>query len=248
MATTLVKQNVPQVLGEELVAYEQRFVQPAAAFSDSEGVTYVGFVDPKNPKYTELVAAGLREGDPYMAYKGEFKKLSPFEFQLMDYRQLWVERDQTGKNVIGVTAVDPRNWKSAYKENIEAAVLAFTDVGIIPAVCSFRTTKTEAGHVAIRMLRQATDPNWASKSKDHAETAKFPLPFTRFYIATTTQRDVSKSSGFPFYKTVSTGHLITAPKAAQLQKFLTSPEGKEAIRKTMTIFDNRVQELEKLIK
>lgn len=234
-------------LRPELAELTNDLTKPDAGFSDyGGGVPFVGFVDQKSGNLADLLAAGLAPGDIYLSHLGDRKnvKLSPFEFMLIKHRQLWVQTDNTYKNVLAVTDRDPRSYKDPRKENILSVVVVFTPDGPVAATANFKTTKAEIGRVALRELAKATTPEWAKQSGDHKLAAGVPLPFARFYVTGTTYKDTAKGSGLPMYVGRAKATVVTPDRWNQVNQFINSEEGAAEIKAAYDVFTARVKELE----
>jgi hypothetical protein len=250
MAVESLAKRGGAILGDELAAYTSQLLTPAVQeMPEGSSGPYVGFADPKNGKYDQLVQSGVKNGDAYLSADGRYTKLDPFEFHLLAATRLWVQSDDTGKVVLDVTDVDPRSWKSPYKENIEAAILVYSGDTIVPAKCSFRTTKAGPGRVANNELASAGTPEWAKQSKDHATIAgKLPVPFSRFFIRVETTRKVAKGSGLPMYVAEGTSILTTPAKADMISAAFKDENFRKAVAAVMDGYTGRVKELQGKIK
>jgi hypothetical protein len=72
------------VLGS-LAKYKEQLLAPVAEpFSESAGVDFLGFCDPKSKNLDDLIAAGINPGSAYVRVNGKYEKLAlPFEFHLL---------------------------------------------------------------------------------------------------------------------------------------------------------------------
>lgn len=217
--------------------------------TDTVGVPYVGFLatTPNSAdKAANIRAAcpGIGEGDPYLSMGGTYRRLDPLKFHLLAAEQFWCERDQTG-NTIRTTREKPDSWKSPFKEEVIAALLVYAGDDVIPALCSFRTTKSGGIHPAVNALRQVVEQpgEWGALSADHQASLALNLPFSRFTTTVSMRKDTAKGSGNPMFLARGSVKPITAGEWKVLKDALESPSIAEAVNGVTVAFKSRVAEL-----
>lgn len=228
-----------------------RFLAPVAndaKVQENAGLPYVAVFFSKTGKAPDIYRAcpGIKEGDFYLAANGTFKQLNPCKFFIVEGRQLWVDMAEDG-TVNGVTAIDPRNWKSPYSEHCETAILAFTDEGLVAARATFRRTQAGGGRAAVKELQCVRDPEsaaaWAEQSREHGEASKLQLPFSRFTVTANTFKKVAKGSGRLCYPVSTTISPTTTGDARALVEYFSDEENRKAFEAVVAATDARINEL-----
>lgn len=161
---------------------------------------YVVFASTKSPAFADLSRdlPGLQDGDPVIVTEPPVR-LNPFRFYLIDGFQHWSILDGEGKpfktTLDKEKAAESRDWK----EHVETLLIVVTEEGLVPARCTFKTTKTNAAMKAVQTLRIARDAEaWGGISPAHKATLGIPQAWARFLTTVTLKRGTSRSSGFAY--------------------------------------------------
>jgi len=145
----------------------------------------------------------LQSDDPVLfADPAPPEKLKPFRFYLVHAYRHFGKLDNNGVLVESTRDIEKATRdEKTWKEHIETALLVCTATDIIPARCTFKTTKTKAAHISIEALKRASTPDWAKDSPEH--TASLVAPDPRFRFTTTVRLSGKPGSGNPYV--VATG-------------------------------------------
>lgn len=170
---------------------------------------YVSFVSLKSAAFPKLAPyyPDLREGEPVL-FKGadSHVRLDPFRYYLIQYRVHYTEADSEGSVVRSTMDAGVAKGDKSLKENVETVLIVCTKEGLVPARCTFRTTKTKAVWSAINHLAVAKDGDkWGKLSPEHAATLGAPDPRFRFTATVhLSYGRLSKSTGYKFTEASAT--------------------------------------------
>lgn len=188
---------------------------------------YVLFISTKGKTFAEVARhiSDLQEGDPVLL-QGENVypiKLNPFRFYLISAFQHFSQVDNLGQITRTILDADRAREDKASKwvEHVETVLLVKLSHGaLVPARCTFKSTKTNAIHAAIAEVNAAADAeSWAAKSPEHKASLAVPHPWARVLTTVTLKRGTSKSSGFSF---VAAGGFVTPTGLADWQSLASA--------------------------
>lgn len=214
------------------------------------GTPYVSFVSVKAPAFAQLQLAlpDLDDGDPVMIRPQPSKpvRLSPFRFYLIQAFQHFSVVDTQG--TILRTTLDPEKAKVAtqqgkYVEHIETVVLACLPDGLVPARCTFKSTKANAAHRAVEARRMAETEEWAKQGPEYKASLVCPMPWARFTTTVQLKAGTSKSTG---YRYVAANGRITPSGAGdwtQLGEFFKEKENIALSEAVAEAFQSRVDDV-----
>ncbi len=206
---------------------------------------YVSFVSVKSEAFATKVAMhypDLQDGWPLLFCGGDKPiKLDPMKFLLVHMQVHWSSADSNGeivKSILDPELVDPKNRD--VKENLETVLLIYEGNRLVPARCTFRSTKTRAGWIAKQTLDYAKDDaTWAKLSPEHQASLAVKDARFRFYTQVKLAfGNVSKSNGFKY--TIAGG----IPKVTTLEdwKLIKASFEDPAFRKTLDHCISQFQE------
>ena len=208
MAKSLVSSRVESNSGVGLpVGFRQAESNIVVGDPLFQSTAYVLFVSQKGDSFAKLLPKlpGLQDGDPVLVPGGVNPPviLNPFKFYLIAAWQHFSVVTTTGEIV--KSTLNPvhvkRNPGSQWNEHIETVLVvdAGKELGLIPARCTFKTTKCRAAFKAIQTNQQAQDPSlWEKLSPEHKESLVATEAWARFVTTVTLKRMTSKSSGLAY--------------------------------------------------
>jgi hypothetical protein len=190
--------------------------------SSYESVPYVAFIHPLMKTYSR-VQRDLPDADvgtPVVIPPKDTDKviaLTPFRFLLLRSWHYFAKTDQQGNIVEAIEGKDDARKQKGFGDYIETVVLAvLSDNSLLPARCTFKTTKASAYFKAKdAVLAASNDSEWASRSEAHRQTLALKQPNLRVVHSV-------KLTSLTF-KTGFSGHLATstsAPLSSELAKVL----------------------------
>jgi hypothetical protein len=133
---------------------------------------------------------------------------------------------------------------SDLREEFLAACIVHLNQRLVPTVSYFGGTKAGALRQAADTLRQAGSPDWAKRSKAHAATANFPLPFGRFVAEVTLEPKTSKETGRAYHSAVGHVRLATLEELTLLTETIKDEEFQRQLKAALEIFASRLRVLE----
>lgn len=166
-------------------------------------IPYVLFVSPKGQTFAKVAQQipDLQDGESILVRGDNYTRLNPYRFYLIQAFQHFSVVDSQGQIV--ETTLDPevaredktRKWS----EHVECVIIVvLPDNSLVPACCTFKTTKTNAAHKAIDELKVANNiEEWSKKSAEHKASAAVPQAYARFITTVTLKRGTSKG-GFAY--------------------------------------------------
>lgn len=163
---------------------------------------YVQFISTKGQSFAEVAAIirDLQDGDPVLRRDNVPPvKLNPYTLYLINAFQHWSMVDNLGQIV--KTTLDMKQGKeNKWTEHVEALLIVrLPDGSLSPARCTFKSTKTNAIHAAIKARAQAEDAEaWAALSAEHKESVAVPVAWARYVTTVTLKRGTAKTSGFAY--------------------------------------------------
>lgn len=176
---------------------------PAVVSPMYQRTPYVLFVSPKGQTFSKVAQKipDLQDGDPILVCGDSYTRLNPFRFYLIQAFQHFSIVDSQGQ--ITETTLDREKAKAdtirRWLEHVETVLIVILpDGSLVPATCTFKSTKVNAAHKATEELRKAANTEeWAALSPEHKASAIAPWPYARFVATVTTKRGTSKN-GFAF--------------------------------------------------
>ena len=169
---------------------------------------------------------GLQDGDAVLI--GDEKiKLSPVVFFLLDVFQFWCIKGGEAENYAPVktTRAKPEGSDDGerWTETISAAALVEVGGRLIPATMRVQSGMCQGVYEAIRNVKAAASPEWATKSPEHAASMGVGQPNLRFktYLS---WRPKKSRGGFTYFLSSATIKPTTAGDAALLTKLAETPE------------------------
>lgn len=167
-----------------------------------QALPYVQFISSKGQSFGEVARQipSIQDGDPILVRAKAATKLNPFRFYLAAAFQHFSMVDTMGCIVKATLDSTVARSDRAWQEHIEALIIVVLDDELVPARCTFKTTKTNAAHTAIKTLREIREEpeEWAKRSPEHKLTVKVPLDWARFTTTVTLKRGTSRSTGFNY--------------------------------------------------
>lgn len=205
MAKSLLQQNLESNPGAGLPV-EYTGTAPIAVQSSIFQLTpYVTFVSPKGQAFASLSVQipGLGEGDPVLIEQGAPPlKLNPFRFFLTHAYQHWSVVDNIGTIIRSTedreVAKENPPGGGYWAEHIETVLFVRLPDRVVPARCTFKTTKTNAAHAAIAGLELASSPEFGDRSPEHKAALQMPYPWARVVTEVSLSTRTSHSSGFRY--------------------------------------------------
>lgn len=212
------------------------------------GAPYVSFISSKSKTWAGACAAipGLNETDPVL-FRGPVEppiKLAPFQVHLWKWKQFWGEMDDAGQ-VIRATFEKPEG-DSDLKEIIETILLIHTQVGVVPARCTFKVGTCPALHTMVDGIRKASSPEWGKLGKDYEATLQVPTAPLRFLATITPGKKISKRSGRGYAVASARIAPVTEKQYHAVLDYFKDTANRGAFASVQSSFDNRVAEITEL--
>lgn len=208
---------------------------------------YVLFVHPRGANFAELKQSipSLAEGDAVLIRSGVAPvKLSdlPFKFLLVRADRYFAQVDATGA-IIRVTrdVENARKDKFSWKDHYETVLFVVLPDGLVPARCTFKTTKTNAAAAALKALVEAQTPEWADRSAAHKATLAIPEPRFRFTTTVTLRRSTGLTSGVPYTAANAIVQPLSGAEWAQLATALADDNFKATCVQINEEFERRLE-------
>jgi hypothetical protein len=189
----------------------------------------------------------LADGDPVLIQPEPLLpvRLSPFRYFFPGFVfQHWSEVDETG-SVVSTVLEDPRERGDPHMEHLECAILVIHGGKLIPARCTFKTTKADGGHAAVQALKVAQTPAWADLSPAHKATLIAPAPWLRFTVTVTVQPHTSKATGRKSMIAKGKANPSTAPDWQMIGDFFGNAENVKVTEAVQQAWESRVEEIKR---
>lgn len=197
------------------------------ALPDPEGGgsgPYVAFASSRSPSWPSLQAAGIAEGDPYVAADGQYHEAAPLRFFLVSAAPTYYTKRNTAGNLVAAKREQVYvGDKPQYEEHYLTLVIVDLGDRMVPAKAEFIGTKSGAVVPALRAVKQAATPEWAGLSATHKLTAAFSVPFGRVSCIATTAPRTSKSSGNRYFAGVGSAGPATLDQMQRLNAAFADP-------------------------
>lgn len=209
---------------------------------------FVIFVSTKGQTFAKVAQQipDIQDGDPVLCRGDSYTRLNPFKFYIISAFQHFSKVN--GQGEIFETILDAeqaREEKGQWSEHIETLLVVILPSGeLVPATCTFKTTKTNAAHTAIDNLKKAEDAaEWSKLSAEHKASAAVPAAYARFVVTVTLKRGTAKKSGFPF---VAANAFVRPTGLADWDSFATflkDPEKKRLCEAVYNRFTDRCEDI-----
>lgn len=243
---SLASETLPVPVTSQLPALP---AAPECAVSpySSGGVPFIRFASHKSPKWAELSAAlpGLHEGDPILCFPepDDPVKLAPMKFFLWSARGYFAELSESDGEILDASWVED-SLRPALKEAVDSVILVFVGDRIIPARCTWRTTKCPAVKLAVKARDRAASPEWGKTGPDYAASLAIDQPFARF---TTTVSVVERTGGKGRKYQLANGKISPASVGdyAVLKAMFADPDQRKLFDRIVEGYDRRLAEVAK---
>lgn len=196
-------------MGKSLVSKPEKGVVPVG-FDVSPGevvhcppsANYAFFVSNKGRTFAKVSQQipAIQDGSAVLCEGSNYSHLNPFRFYLIQALQHWSMLDGEGKiTKTTFDAGEAKEDKALWKEHVETLLIVLTpDDRLVPATCTFKTTKCNAAHTAIEAIHLAEDLTaWGKKSPEHKVSLIAPLAYARVLTTVTLKRGTSRA-GYAF--------------------------------------------------
>ncbi len=169
---------------------------------------YVVFAHPMaKTLYPKILSScpGVEEGDPVLILPEPANPvhLNPYKFYLVHAWQHFSTLDNIGNIVKMTLDAEKARRDKDWKEFIETVVIVQTPTGLVPARCTFKTTKANAAHRGIEARVTAAGADWSKKSPEHAASLAMPEPWMRFTCTVRLKKATGRGSGFNYVAATS---------------------------------------------
>ena len=205
---------------------------------------YVTFVSLKSPLFAKVAGAfpNLNEGEPVLFEGEQMTKLDDMTFYLIKASAHWSVCDPNGEIIKSYLDKDEgAKRRKETREHVETVLLVQVKDRLVPARCTFKTTKTRAAFTAWQTKDTAKSEIWASLSPEHKATLVVPDP--RFRYKTTVKLQfgiISKSSGMKMTLAAGIVKPTTVADWGMLSKWLKDEATMKSLELCMVQFGERL--------
>ncbi len=164
---------------------------------------FVMFFDRRSTQSLRIQSAirSVQDGDPVLVYPEPDKPepLPTFRFGLFAAQGYFADVDSIG-NILkaryetGHFGADGK----ALREHIDSIIFVHLADKVVPARCTWKTTKCLAVKKAVQALKDAADPEWGGISAEHQASLVAPYPWARFTCTVSTTKRTSRTSGYAY--------------------------------------------------
>lgn len=243
-ATALMKSNIP------IPGFLQQVTMPET--SDRQQSGYVGFASTQSKRWTQQQQAGLEDGQPFLYHQNTYIPLQTLEFFLcMGTSFQTMMAGKAGEFIFVTRDMEIRMDDVIHKGSVckldphyVCLLLVNLNGTLIPIKGDFRGTKSGGIENAIRAVESAATPDWLKLSEQHKATAAFPQPFGRVFNEISTRRQVSKTSGNPYYTADCTPLPATVSQMQTLVNHLKDGDFTNALTEAHQNYIARIQFLD----
>lgn len=189
--------------------------------------TLVGFGSVDSKSWVEQQQAGVAEGQPYLKSGANFIPLPRLEFYVLraeSYQSMMYGSE--GKFLFATkdlaTPIPDRihgNQVVKAEPHYVVSMVAVVNGNHHPCRADFRGTKGGAAEGPITAVKAAQAPDWGRQGDAFRVACSFPEPFGRVYHIITTRRDISKTSGNPYYRCLASS---TPSTVSQMQALVNA--------------------------
>jgi hypothetical protein len=213
----------------------------------TDSVPYVGFASKRAQSWKSLqqLFPTIMEATPFVGMPGGlFELADPLIFHVVRFRQFWSQRSEDDQYTIQAVEFSDPGRHSDLREEFLAACIVQLNQRLVPTVSYFGGTKAGALRQAADTLRQAGSPDWAKRSKAHAATANFPLPFGRFVTEVTIEPKTSKETGRAYHSAVGHPRPTKPEELTLLTERIKNEEFQQQFHAALEVFASRLKVLE----
>jgi hypothetical protein len=210
---------------------------------------YIGFASPRSQSWEPLrqLFPKITEATPFVGMPGgDFELADPLIFYVVRFRQFWSQRSEDDNYTIQTVEFSDPGRHSDLREEFLAACIVQLNQRLVPTVSFFGGTKAGALRQAADTLCQAGSPDWAKRSKAHAATASFPLPFGRFLTQVTIEPKISKEKGRSYQLAVGHVRPATLEELALLTEMMRDVEFRRQFKAALEVYALRLKVLEEI--
>lgn len=238
-------------LAVSVPSFLQQSAMPETADGPQSG--YVGFATTKSEKNWPLQqAAGCVDGQPYLYKEKQYHPLTELKFFLLraesfitcmfgsqgDFKYVSRDLEKPG----------PTFGSNRSEPHYVGLLLVFTPQGLLPIKGDFKGTKSGGFESAVGAIKAAETPEWAKMSDAHRISCAFPQPFGRVVTSITTQKEISKSNGMPYHKTVGRTAPASMGEMEALAAAFKDADFLEALDTANTNYEARIAFLDDMAK
>lgn len=218
---------------------------------------YIGFVEPQSKNYVKLAPLGMVAGDIFAFIKGQYLKVKPLTYFLLDCQAYRTYMNASGQFTFATTdiATHPRDiveenklpFDSKYLYNHYVCLLVMIlDGKLLPVRADFRGPKEHAGAFAARAVDAAKTPEWLKSSPSHIVTAQMPIHYARVVHTCTLAKDIGKTSGKELFRAHCSSVPATPDQMGLFIQSLQNPEFVKQLDDARNYFANRLDFLDKI--
>lgn len=245
-ATSLVPDAAPQQIpGTLALPSWATQIAPLPEMPESGAkYNFVGQLQENTGKKATLAACGVQLGQYYLDSQGQITPLSPLRYWLIQASAFRTDMNASGQIIAATT--DMNDKKLA--EHVVALIVVDVDGVPMPAKADFRKTSWRAGSTGIEAVRFASDPDFPSRSDAHKVAAQCPVPFGRVLTTVHVQRQISRTSGKPYFASSGTFAPATVSEITSLMEAFGDDGFKQLLEEAKTGYESRVEMIRKLCK
>jgi hypothetical protein len=118
----------------------------------------------------------------------------------------------------------------------------------VPCRADFRGTKGGAAEGPISAVKAAQLPDWGKQGDAFRVACAFPHAFGRVYNVITTRRDISKTSGNPYYRCLAASSPATVSQMQALVNAFLDKEFNDELETSNKWYEERVKAMNNLCK
>ncbi len=211
---------------------------------------YLSIATERANVWPQLKAAGFAEGEYYIRFPDEFRKVMPCTFFMLEADVFMTIMNSAGR--ITAATRDMQTDVLLMEEHIVATLLVFTGGLLVPVVTDARRTASGAMSTAAKALRAATEPNWAADAKTPEQRAAreaamgFPVPAGRVVNRATTTGKTSASTGNRYYAASAETFAADASQMKAFSNAIQDPDTVLQLQTAHDAFERRVALLTRL--
>lgn len=233
------------------------FLQPDNQLPEVAELTgYIGFCSNASEKFGEMVSIGLADGEPFLHHQGSYLKLPEPKLEFFILMGEEFQTVMVGKKGVfhyatrdmeeehpGITI---NNQHNKCEEHYITLCLVKVGSELIPIKGDFRGTKSGGIKTAIRAVRAAGDPEWATRSAANRVACAFPKPFGRVFHCITTSRHVSMGNGNPYHRANCQSRPSNESEIMSLVSAFNNEDFLRQLNEAKKNYDSRVEIMDNL--
>lgn len=212
-----------------------------------QGTPYVSFVSSRGSGYVRLssILPDLEEGSPVLILPQPEKPvlLDPFRYYLVASKYHYSEVDNRGEIVRSTFDRDKAKGDRQLLEHVEAIILVVLSDRIVPATCTFKTTKLSGIQPAIEAFTTASTPEWGALSAEHKASLIVPDPRFRFVTTVRMRPGTSRSTGNNYIAAQGIVRPTGAADWKAIADWLKDQANRERVTAVKARFSRRLQEV-----